>query len=303
MANGVGLLIEADDFNTIRNKVINVLGTGAGNFGYGQTIQSSAVSQGNEIEAAQWNNLRWDIYNILVHQTGLTPSIVAATAENVIRYGAGEPNFQYDALSETVSNNRFNLGTGQFAVESGITVSQNISFSSVARCTITVNFNTADQARYFFNSGGKIRLTTTRTGGSISTQNTTWTNLLSSVGTRSFDGSSPGVNFYTLTNVDQSWVRQSPTGVYGYSGNEFVISVSCNQPTNIVGGATQVIFKVEYYDAYVDAFPASPPPDLVNGDLAIFVDQVRATGILQPTGAPFLIVGPSSYITSGFITT
>jgi hypothetical protein len=302
MANGVGLQIEADDFNTIRNKIVNVLGTGAGNFGYGQSIQSSSVSSGQDIEAQQWNNLRWDIFNVLVHQTGSNPSIVAATVNNVIRYGAGEPNFQYNTLSDTASSNRFNLGTGQFAIEAGITVSQSVSFSSIARCTITVNFNTAEQARYFFNSGGKIRLTSIRTGGSSSSQNTTWSNLLSSIGTRAFDGNSPGVNFYTLTNVEQIWVRQSPTGVYGYSGNEYRISVSCNQPTNIVGGATQVIFKVEWIDGYTDPFPLSPPPDLVDGTLSLFVDQIRATGTLQPTGNPFSVVGPSSYLSSGFIT-
>jgi hypothetical protein len=302
MANGVGLIIEADDFNTIRNKIVNVLGTGVGNFGYGQAIQSLPVLPGNEIEANQWNNLRWDIYNTLVHQTGLTPSIVAATVDNVIRYGAGEPNFQYNTLSDTASVNRFNLGTGQFAIESGITASQSVSFTSMARCTITVNFNTADQARYFFNSGGKIRFTSTRTGGSSNPQNVTWSNLLSSVGTRSFDGNSSGVNFYTLTNVDQVWVRQSPTGIY-YTGNEYKISVSCNQSNNITGGATQVIFKVEFIDSYVDSVPALPPPDLVNGTLSIFVDQIRATGILQPTGDLFSVVGPSSYSSSGFVTT
>jgi hypothetical protein len=302
MANGVGLFIEADDYNTIRNKILNVLGTGAGNFGYGQVLQSSPVLSGQEIQAQQWNNLRWDIYNTLVHQTGLNPSIVTATANNVIRYGANEPNFQYNTLSELAATNRFSLGPDQFAIESGVTVSQTVSFSSVARCIITVNFNTADQARYFFNTGGTIRFTSARSGGDISSQNTSWTTLLSSVGTRSFDGYTPGLNFYTLTNVEQIWVRQSPSGVYGYFGNEYRISVSCNQSTNITGGATQIIFKVEWFDTYTDPFPSAPPPDLVNGTLSLFVDQVRAIGVLQPTGNPFAVVGPSSYSSSGFIT-
>lgn len=303
MANGVGLTIEADDFNAIRNKIIKVLGTGIGNFGYGQTLQSSSVSPGDEIQTTQWNNLRWDIFNTLVHQTGTTPNIVSATVQNVIKYGAGEPNFQYNVLSDAASTNRFDLGIGQFAIESGVTVAQNVSFSSAARCTITVNFNTADQARYFFNSGGKIRFTSTRTGGSATTQNTVWSNLLASVGTRSFDGNTSTVNFYTLTNVEQLWVSQRPSAIEYYSGNEYKISVSCNQASNINGGATQVIFKVELIDTYTDRYPATPPFDLVNGTLSLFVDQIRATGILQPTSAPFSVAGPSSYTSSGFITT
>jgi len=299
MAFGKGLQIEADDFNTIRNKIVNVLGPGAGNFGYGQTIQSSPVSPGNEIEAAQWNRLRWDIFNTIFHQTGAQPSIVIANNSNVIKFDEGEPVVEYNKLSDQAIQNRFNIGTGRFSVESGINVSQAVSFSVVARCTITVNFNTADQARHFFNSGGKIRFSSTRTGGSITTQNTSWTNLLSSIGTISFDGNSSGVNFYNLTSAEQTWFSQKPSGVYGV--NEYKISVSCNQPSNISGTANQLIFKVEWIDSYVDPGPPLPD-DGVDGTLNLLVDQVRATGIIEPINAPFLIVGPS-YLSSGFVTT
>jgi hypothetical protein len=300
MANGVGQLIEADDYNTIRNKIVNVIGTGAGNSGYGQTAQSSLVTQGATVTANQWNSLKWDIFNALLHQDGVTPTIVSATAENVIKYGAGEPNFQYTTLTDRAIDNRFNLGTGQFAIEAGIVASQAVSFSVQARVTITVNFNTADQARYFFNSGGSIRFTSTRTGGANTSQNTAWTNLLSSVGTRSFDGNSSGVNFYTLTNVEQVWFNQQPSGIYGV--NEYKISVSCNQSNNTTGGATQLFFKVEWIDRYTDPGPPLPN-DVVDGTLSLIVDQVKATGVLQPTGNPFLIAGPASYSASSFVTT
>lgn len=292
MANGKGLLIEADDFNAIRNKIINVIGTGAGNSGYGQSIQSSSVSQGAIVTANQWNALRWDIYNTLLHQNGTEPSIVNATEENVITYGAGQPNFQYNTLSDQAVENRFDLGIGQFAVESGIIVNQSVSFSNLASCTVTVTFNTADQARYFFNSGGKIRFTSSRTGGTNTAQNISWTSLLSSTGTKEFDGNSTDLNFYTLTNVYQPWVRAVPTGSYGYSGNEYVITVSSNQANNTTGGATQIFFKVEWIDGYIDNNP-SPPPDQVNGTLSLAVNQVRAVGILQPTQTNFSIAPPT----------
>jgi len=300
MANGKGLLIEAEDFNTIRTKIVNILGTGVGNFGYGQTLQSSTVSPGETVTASQWNNLRWDIYNTLYHQIGEEPSIVVATEENVIAYSAGDPNFQYNSRVDQAADDRFELGVGQFAIETGISVSESVSFSSIARLTITIDFNTADQARYFFNSGGKIRFTSTRSGGSSNPQNTTWTSLLSSVGTQSFDGNSSNLNFYKLTNSEQSWITQKPSGVYG--SNEYRILVSCNQSNNTTGGATRIIFKIEWIDGYTDT-GALPPPDLVNGTLSLFVDQIRATGQLQPTGALFSVIGPSSYLSSGFVTT
>ncbi len=302
MANGVGLIIEADDFNTIRNKIVSVLGPGSGNFGYGQALQSTPVSPGNEIEADQWNRLRWDIFNTLLHQTGTQPSIAIPTVTNLIKYSAGDPNFQYDTLSAQAVTNRFDLGSGQFAIESGVSRSETITWSESVLCTVTVNFNTATQARYFFNSGGKIRFTSTRTGGASTAQNSNWTSLLSLVGTRSFDANSQGLNFYNLTNLEQTWIRQTPSGIY--SDNEFKISVSSNVPNNSSGTATQLIFKVEWLDNYIDPdveFGNSfPPDDIVDGTLSLLVDQIRPVGILQPTGATFSVTGPSSYSATSF---
>jgi hypothetical protein len=300
MANGVGQLIEADDFNAIRNKIVNVLGNGAGNFGYGQTIQSSPAVPNTEITAIQWNLLRWDIFNALVHQTGNVPSIVIPNTTNVIKYSPSEPNFQYDTLSNQATTNRFNIGVGQFAVESGVNVSQAVSFSNSAICTITINFSNANQARYFFNSGGKIRFTSSRTGGTNKAQNTSWSSLLLSVGTRSFDGNSPGINFYTLTNANQVLVTQQSSGTYG--ANQYKISVRSNVANNSTGTATQLIFTVEWIDAYVDPFPSNPPFDVVDGTLTLIVDQIRSVGILQPTNQPFAIVSPT-YSASSITTT
>jgi hypothetical protein len=303
MANGVGQLIEADDYNTIRNKIANVVGTGAGNSGYGQTVQSSLVNQGAVVTADQWNLLKSDIFNALLHQDGTNPTIVDATVENVIKYGAGEPNFQYNTLADRAIENRFNLGAGQFAVELGATRSETISWSNSVSSTVTVNFNTADQARYFFNSGGKVRFTSTRTGGSATTQNSSWTSLLSAVGTRSFDANSQGLNFYNLTSTAQNWIRQTPSGTY--SDNEFRINVSCNVTNNSTGTATQLTFEVVWTDSYTD--PDIPggqqfaPDDVVDGTLSLDVDQVKPVGVLQPTGSPFLITGPSSYSMTSFV--
>jgi len=307
MASGLKKIIEADDFNSIRSKIISVLGAGSATFGYGQNIQSSTVSPGDEVEADQWNRLRWDIFNVLVHQTGATPSIVIASVNNLIRLSAGDPNFQYDTLSDQAIENRFDLGENQFAIEAGTTVSQTISWKEFVTCNVTVNFNTSDQARWFFNSGGKIRFTSTRSGGLPTQQNASWTGLLSLVGTKSFDAVTSGVNFYNLTNAEQIWVDEKPTGIY--SQNEFKISVSCNVPNNSAGTATQLTFKIEWIDNYTDpdldfGRPTGdwvPPDDLVDGTLSLIVDQVRPTGILQPAGAPFTIAGPSSYSATNFV--
>jgi hypothetical protein len=47
--------IAATDYNAIRNKVAEILGTGTGQKGYGQTIASSAVFAGNNITKNHFN--------------------------------------------------------------------------------------------------------------------------------------------------------------------------------------------------------------------------------------------------------
>ena len=75
MAAGTGLIIEAVDYNTKRTKIIGIMGTGAGQSGYGQTLLSSSVAFGNTVTKAQWDNLRFDIFNARLHQDGLSPTV------------------------------------------------------------------------------------------------------------------------------------------------------------------------------------------------------------------------------------
>jgi hypothetical protein len=62
------------DYNTIRTKVVDVLGVGSIDYGYGQTVRSSAVDERNKITVNEWGNLYYDIVNCYVHQTGTGPT-------------------------------------------------------------------------------------------------------------------------------------------------------------------------------------------------------------------------------------
>lgn len=286
----VGDIISASDYTGIRNKIIRIMGTGDGSRGYGQSIQSSSVSSGNIVTKAQWDALRWDIYNALFHQTGTTPSIIQVEANSVIRYGNTHPNTQYDTLSNTADTNRFDLGTGQFSVEAGGTATRTASWATQLEAVVTVTFATAEDARFFFNSGGKIRFTSSRTGGASSDQNASWSALLSSIGTQAFGAVTPAVNFYNLTNSYQTWFSSSPVS-FPYSGNTFRIDALCDVPNNSTGTARILTFRVVWADSYVDTQPL-PPDDIVDGSLNLSVDQIRATGGLQPSGT-FTIASPT----------
>jgi hypothetical protein len=306
MANSVGGIIEDVDYNGIRNKIIAVLGTGTGNAGYGQAarLQSSAVADGNNITAAQWGNLRFDIFNCLVHQNGTNPTIVSVSTGAPIRFGAGHPNNSYDTLADTIIANRFNLGSGQFVTESLASVSSgDITWLSEIYADITYTFSTAETARFFFNSGGRLRVTTSFVKSVTKAQTISWENLLTSAGQQSVGGQLPstgfsplnGTNYFRLTNTFQTFY--TATASSPYSSNTYRLQARSNVADNSSGTANQVFIRVLLNDPYVDPPPpvGIPPEDAVNGTLTITTDMVRASGVLQPspTAGNFITSGPN----------
>ena len=299
MAAGTGLIIEAVDYTTIRNKIIGIMGTGAGQSGYGQILLSSGVAIGNTVTKAQWDNLRFDLLNARIHQDGLVPTIVTATQGQPIRYGAGHPNNQYNTQADTAITNKFNIGTGQFVIDAATSTTRSTPWNASVSATVTVTFGTADQARYFFNSGSKIRCVSSRTGGTGSPQNSSWSSILDNAGAVEFGGNTSGLNFYNLTNSYQNFYLLSASAPY-YSGSQYRIEVVSNVADNSIGGATQIIFRVTYTDSYAYTGSGSSSfPDNIDGTLTLTVDELRASGTLQPLGTgPFVITRPSYSISS-----
>lgn len=284
--------ISSVDYNTIRNKVVDILGTGSATKGYGQTVQSTAVTAGNTITKAQWDALRYDIINIKVHQDGETPPIVSVPTGQPIRFGAGHPNSNYDSIIDQATLARFNIGGGQSIVSTKASGTYTSSWSTLAEAELTVTFSTADEARYFFNSGGKLRFTSSRIGGTVSSQNNAWTNLLSAVGTQIFGGNIPAnVNFYTLTNSYNDGIFYTLSSSTPYSNNNYQLAAKCNVSSNVSGTATTLYIRIRWTDSYVD-LGAPAPGDLVDGTLSIQVEEFKATGSLEPTGS-FTITSPT----------
>lgn len=288
----VGSPISSVDYNAIRDKIINILGNGSGQVGYGQTasIVSSSVSAGSNITKKQWDDLRYDIYNVLAHQNTVAPAVYQLSSGEIIKYGASVPNILYDTLSNTALTNKFNIGVGQYVVVAGTSAPPRIlGWTTSLSSTVTVTFASADAARYFFNSGSKIRFTSTRSGGSSSPQNAAWSALLNSVGTVEFGAIAPSstVNFYSTTNSASSiLVSASPSGIYG--GASYSITVQSDVVNNVSGGATVLTFSVTWADSYAGT------NDLINGLISLEVTEVRAAGVMLPSGNnPFFINSPT----------
>lgn len=278
------------DFNSLRSKIIETIGPGTGSFGYGQEIKSSPVFEGNLITKSQWDGLRYDLINILLHQTGVTPNIIEIARGQQVRLS--DPLQAYDGLIESARNSRFSLASSQSTSTLIANKTLTTRWNTYAYTNVRITFSSGDEARYFFNSGGKIRFSSSRSGGSVTAQNGAWTNVLNNAGVIEFSAISSGVNFYQLTNSYQTLFETALTTPY--SSNLFRIRALSNVANNSTGTATTVTFEINWIDNYSETFPntVTDPQDQVDGTLSLVVEEVKASGLLQPTGN-FAITSPS----------
>ncbi len=153
------------DYNNIRSKVVSVLGTGSVDYGYGQTVRSSAVDESNKVTINEWGNLYYDIVNCYVHQTGAGPASAVSPGEGetiksltdvttITAARSGTSLFVYQvtsgmlAVGQTISGTGI-VGTPVITAASGpLTVSVTNSVGSPPTVTgtgpysVTYNFST-----------------------------------------------------------------------------------------------------------------------------------------------------------------
>lgn len=297
MAN-VGADIKSTDLNTLRNTIIEVLGSGLGSYGYGQNIESSAVLSGQVAAKSDFDAIRFDLVSSYIHQTGELPSLTLAQTNIAISAGAGDPINQYAFIANTVRNNRFDVAAGLLSPTAiGPITPYTSSWNTSAQATITLNFTSADEARYFFNAGSKIRINTSRIGGTGSQQNNAWTNLLDAADDQVFGaGTNPLINYYTLTNAYQTYYSLASSTPY--SDNRYELQARVNVADNSTGTATQLEIRVLLSDDYVDLGDPAPG-DLVDGTLTITAEELKtAGGTLQPSGDPFTVTSPTYSVSS-----
>ena len=168
MTYSSGGLIQATDYNgfvgptasggTAGANLNDIWATGSTDKGWGQTAVST-VSATNTVTATQWASL---VNNLATAGNQTSSTLTARSAPS-----AGQTINILDALNTdltTVTTNRGNAaGAGtEYGVFTGTTSKTTATGSGQAAWTITfthtVTFPSADQARYFWNAGGRVRL-------------------------------------------------------------------------------------------------------------------------------------------------
>jgi hypothetical protein len=294
----VGTIITTVEYNNIQSQINTILGTGSGQDGYGQSVTSSAIQPNDDITALQWANLKLDILKIANHQgtqnnplITILPTITAGTTIQ-----ASQSNTFIDSIP-VLQNNKFLLS--EFSDELLVPSADSIrtdNWNRTVRHFFTVTFSSVDNARYFFNAGGSIRIDPSFSKSASNPINNDWDTLLNTLGVVSFnhtqtsaDGVSPGsgssIGFYDLTTSFQQIYTKSASV---YTVNDYTIRARCNVSNNTNGGATQVLFEVYFND------DKGPNPNFDENVTGTLTNAVR---MYRPSGSNVNVVAPTSTTT------
>ncbi len=297
---GQNTLIIATDYNVIQSKIALVMGDGSGNKGYGQTLSSSQVAANSKISAAQWNNLRSDIVRARQHQTGTTfgskapgdsgynssTDLPIPSAANQVKesWRAAYLSVATDADTNylvspppTSESSRTTLVTNQ--VRTAV-------WNTTVQQTITITWSDANQARYFWNTGGQIEISSDFIPRVAGNKNTTWATMLQNMGTVKISHNTTTVTgtattislgFYNLGTVDNLLVQKdAPAGAYAL--NKFYIYGKVDSATD------RKVLTLTLYWADDSVAPTSYPDpgfgidEQVDGTLTSYIQCNRATG-------------------------
>jgi hypothetical protein len=295
----VGDPITAARYNIIQSTVSNVLSTGSGDSGYGQTLQSSQVAQNQLIEDDHMNTLRLDIRKAYLHQNNSYPTLtVVSTADTVTDNTLNNSYATFETLATNINTNRNTISASRLTT--GSTASSYVrttTWNATRVGNFTVTFASTNAARHFFNSGGAVQIDMSVTAGTA--KNNDWnTMFITNMGTLTFANlassrSGAGgtltssVAYTTLTTSYQTVYSSVGGGVY--TASNFNIQVRFTDISSLV-----IEFQITLNDA-----AAGTIDEDVAANLNINVNRRIANGALSD---PITIAEPTFGVMSGTVT-
>ena len=299
--------ITAARINNLQSSIALILGNGSGQNGYGQIVTSTPVNNtGDVVEAADMNAIYADILKARVHQVGpgdigiaeviagpAIDSLDNDTRGNIVAEDTSDyidndgvttidpDGFKkgiedFENLMESVIADKTLMDPTQAALEPGIFSVRSSTWNGLIYHEVTVTFSSADERRFFFNTGGEIRLSASNTNASTP-KGLDWTQVCSQVGTVKFganetistnDGSR-SIGNYDLTSAYQDVYQKIGGGTYSavYAGNIYTIKARSDIDTRI-------IFRIEFNDIVTD----NNVDNNVDGRLESTLQHYRANG-------------------------
>ena len=301
-----GDVIDDADYDNMKNNVYRQLGTPADHtigtysagsiYGYNQSTGSLDAAAGELVRASStdngYKNLQDEVQALatfLGHSLNSSSSSDSSAGDTIT--ATDWSNLMDDV--KDVFDARLNVPAGSLTTDAATSSSRTTGWGSSGEPAIlhqfTVTFSNEAHCRAFFNAGGEILFTGTRSGGTsgssagtIGSQNANWTALLSAMGTLTFNlnnltssgstGTSAGKGFYELSTSNQQLYIKYGSGAY--ASNYYKIEGKVNSTTN----PTVLTFDVTMRDDH--ALGDGLGPDGVDGnsdDSQGYVDSVDGT--------------------------
>jgi hypothetical protein len=140
----------------------HIIGVGDGAYGLGQTEISDLAVAGETITATKWNSLFTAMDTVASQVNSAISSTTARTAGDPVAIKAGLIT-DLASLASAVAGGSVNASTGVTAASADVTntASQVYDQKHVSECSFT--FLGGDEARWFFNAGGRLRVVVTNT--------------------------------------------------------------------------------------------------------------------------------------------
>lgn len=297
--------ITAARLNNLQARIELILGSGAGQNGYGQTITSANVLNDGDatIEADDLNDIYADMIRARIHQVGPGDIGIAEVIQN-LNVVAEETSFfvnnsgvtsidadgnkkgiaDFERLMTQIEADKLLVHPSQAAIEPAISSIRTSSWNGLITHEVQVNFTSEDSRRHFFNTGGEIWFQANNSFASTP-KGLDWAQLCSQVGTVKFGsnttvsttGGGSSIGNYNLNSSFQIIYQKIGSGTYSaiYAGNIYTIRAR-------IDGPLRIVFRIEFNDVVVDG----NVDNNVDGRLESTVRQYRAVGEYVEVPAP-----------------
>jgi hypothetical protein len=277
--------IDASDFNTLAggnptttSGTLNaVWATGGGTAGYGQTAVANVAVGQSVAASSQWAALVSNTASAATHQGSSITSVSTPVSGGTITFVSAIPT----NLS-TIYTSRLNAAT-QGSTGTPNTATFGSTWSQALTFTHTATFANGDAARYFFNSGGQLKITCSHppglginllfsnlasnvgtivlsapTSGSVSIAGTSY-NGITKIGS---NGNAPTIDstkgYYGLTTSNATvFTQTASTGPSGYLSTFIRVIVKSNGTQGVNGDAGSVITIYTIWDEVPDGLVVS----------------------------------------------
>jgi len=296
--------ITAARINNLQSSIALILGSGSGQNGYGQTVTSLPVNNtGDVVEATDMNAIYADILKARIHQVGPGDVGISEVVQNLNTIAEQTSSFiddngvtsidpdgfkkgieDFESLMTQVQADKQLIHPTQATLEPAIFSRRTSTWNGLIYHEVVVTFSSDDAKRFFFNTGGEIRLSASNNNPSTP-KGQDWRELCSQVGTIKFSsnstvstsGGGSSVGNYNLTSAFQNIYQKVGSGYASgvYAGNIYTVRARTDTETRI-------IFRIEFNDVVFD----NNIDNNVDGRLESTVQHYRADGevtVLAPS--------------------